>query len=299
MTLTVIDAPSNLGLRPPIPGSVPGCYKAGWALREAGIFDGIDVHSGGTVVPPRYEAAWSPGQGDRNAEAIAVFSEQLAGRVEAAVDQQRFVVVLGGDCSVFIGVCLGLRRRGRYGAVFVDGHSDFRHPGNAPAIGAAAGEDLAIVTGRGDSRLVNLGGSGPYLADTDVVVVGTRPDEQCEEELGELGVPVWSVERVRATGLDQSLRSVVSHLDGGHLDGIWLHLDVDVLDSTVMPAVDTPSSGGLTMEELGVTLQRIVAEPAVVGLDLCIFDPDLDPTGGYARALARTINTALVQREQS
>lgn len=61
------DAPSNLGLRPLVEGSVPGVYKAPWALREAGLLAGLDAREAGVAVPPRYEAAWSTGDGDRNA----------------------------------------------------------------------------------------------------------------------------------------------------------------------------------------------------------------------------------------
>jgi arginase len=72
---------------------------------------------------------------------------------------------------------LALKRTGRYGLVFIDAHSDFRHPGNSPEIGAAAGEDLAIVTGRGDHRLINLEGMGPYVQEEDVHIVGVRSND--------------------------------------------------------------------------------------------------------------------------
>ena len=53
-------------------------------------------------------------------------------------------MVLGGDCSILLGSALAMHRLGeavggRIGLVFVDGHSDFRHPGNASYVGAAAG----------------------------------------------------------------------------------------------------------------------------------------------------------------
>ena len=41
VVVKVLDAPSNLGLRPPVEGSVPGCYKAPWALRQAGLMRGV------------------------------------------------------------------------------------------------------------------------------------------------------------------------------------------------------------------------------------------------------------------
>ena len=161
--LVVFDAPSNLGLRPPEDGAVPGCYKLPWALRDRKLLGLIGADDGGSLIPPRYRAQWTPGEGDRNAEAIAAFSVDLANRLGTVIESGRQAVVLGGDCSILVGNMLALKRRGRYGLVFLDAHSDFRHPGNAPAIGAAAGEDLAIVTGRGDARLTDLEGFGPYV----------------------------------------------------------------------------------------------------------------------------------------
>lgn len=202
MPVTVVDAPSNLGLRPPLEGSVPGCYKAGWALRNAGLLTGLNVSDGGVVIPPRYESAWTPGDGDRNADAIAAYSYALADHLEPFLAGSNPLFVIGGDCSILIGECLALRRRGRYGLVFIDGHSDFRHPNNSPAIGTAAGEDLAIVTNRGDARITNLDGLGPLIDDRDIVVVGTRPDDEYAAELDALGVPVWSVPDLRQAGPD-------------------------------------------------------------------------------------------------
>jgi arginase len=72
-----------------------------------------------------------------------------------------------------------------------------------------------------------------------------------------------------------------------------VHLDVDILDPEVMPAVDSPDPGGVTMEELEIVVGRLLSDPAAVGIDICVFDPDLDPRGTYARDLADSLNAAL------
>jgi arginase len=291
--LRVIDSPSNLGLRPPTPGTVPGCYKLGWALREAGLLDRLVVEYLGTVIPPRYEAGWRPGDGDRNAEAIAAVSLRLADRLGTA-PAGSFTVVLGGDCSNMIGIMLGLSRHGRYGLAFLDGHDDFRHPGNSDTIGAAAGEDLAIVTGRGDERLRNIEGRSPYVATTDIAVAGVRandPDGDLDE-LRDLGIPTWTSEQIRsdASGL---ARRVIDHLSRPELDGFWIHLDVDILDESIMPAVDSPSADGIMPDHLAALLTPLAASPRCVGLDVSVFDPDLDPDGRHARTLVGVLEPVL------
>src|SRR5262249_40175371 len=136
------------------------------------LVEALRARDGGVVIPPRYHSTWQLGDGDRNAEAIATYSARLADVLTPAVDRRDLVIVLGGDCSILIGNMLALKRRGRYGLVFLDAHSDFRHPGNSQLIRAAAGEDLAIATGRGD----------------DVHVVGVRTDDEYLAELAALVV---------------------------------------------------------------------------------------------------------------
>jgi arginase len=291
--IVVLDAPSNLGLRPPREGSVPGCYKLGWALREAGLLADLDVKEAGVVVPPRYVADWGPGDGDRNAQAIAHYSIELADRLSTFISEDVFSVVLGGDCSILLGPMLALRRQGRHGLVFLDGHSDFRHPDNAEAIGAAAGEDLAIVTGRGDTRLTDLEGLGPSVRDDDVAAAGVRATDEHLEEMKSLDIEVLTVDDIRAVGIDETVNRLLDRVTTDEVDRFWIHLDVDILDTDVMPAVDTPTPGGLTVNQLTELLVLIVGHPKAAGIDIGIFDPDLDPDGDYARALAPMLNQAL------
>lgn len=83
-TAVVLDAPSNLGLRPPAPGTVPGCHKPAGALRDRGIVRRLGARDTGVV----------------NAAALAAYPVKPADRVERHVRAGEFPVVLGGDCSI-------------------------------------------------------------------------------------------------------------------------------------------------------------------------------------------------------
>src|SRR5262249_56724428 len=119
-----------------------------------------------------------------NAVAMSGYSRRL-GRL---LDAGRFPLVLGGDCSIVLGAALALNRPGRYGLAILDWHSDFRHLGNSPRVGASAGQDLALVTGRGQADLTDLDGRRPYVRDQDVAVVGIRDGDEALAELRGLGV---------------------------------------------------------------------------------------------------------------
>ncbi len=60
-----------------------------------------------------------------NANGIAAFTAELADALGPILDKREFPVLLGGDCSIVLGSLLALRRRGRFGLLFVDGHTDF------------------------------------------------------------------------------------------------------------------------------------------------------------------------------
>src|SRR3954454_4527248 len=115
-----------------------------------------------------------------NRVAMAGYTRSLAARIGSLLDDGSFPVVLGGDCSILLGAGVALKRRGRFGLAFVDGHLDFRHLGWAPAVGAVAGEDLAVVTGRAEPALAAIDGLGPYVADADVVALGEREGDPGE-----------------------------------------------------------------------------------------------------------------------
>lgn len=75
----------------------------------------------------------------RNQAAVLDHAERLARRVGSLLEEGERLLLLGGDCSVLLVTALGLRQRGRFGLVHVDGHTDFRHPGNSTAGGASRG----------------------------------------------------------------------------------------------------------------------------------------------------------------
>src|SRR6266567_4200284 len=252
----VVDAPSNLGLRPASPDTIPGCWRLPEALRREGIVARLAATDGGRVGPPAYTPDHDA-TGTRNGLAIAGYSVMLADRLGEVLDAGGFPVLLGGDCSILLGAMLALHRRGRYGLAFVDGHLDFRHPGNSAQLSAVAGEDLAVVTGRGPQPLADLEGRRPLVRDADVVALGHHDPD-----------PAWYQDVTTATA-------------------------ITVLDGELMPAVDSPEPGGLDYQELTTLLRALIASDLAVGVELTIFDPDLDRDGHLARELATVVVDSL------
>jgi arginase len=291
-SIAVVDAPSNLGLRPPGAGKEPGVRRLAATLRSRGIVSRLDALDGGRVAPPPYSPEVDPETTVMNGEAIRGFSVDLAGKVGAVLGEGHFPLVLGGDCSILVGNMLALRSFGRFGLVFIDGHLDFRHPGNSEVVGAAAGAELALVSGRGPERLTNIDGSKPLVRDEDAFALGEREDDPRTRDARETGIEVWDLSAVRQIGVGEAAARVVETLESNGVDGFWIHLDADVLDDALMPAVDSRQPDGLGYAELIELLRVLLRSDLAVGMQVTIFDPELDSTGEIADEFTSAIVAA-------
>ena len=291
----MVDAPSNLGLRPPRAGREPGVRRLAEALRDRGIVTRLEALEGGRVAPPPYSPDVDPETTVLNGEAVRKFALDLAEAVGAVLGDGHFPLVLGGDCSILVGNMLALRALGRFGLVFLDGHLDFRHPGNSEVVGAAAGAELALVSGRGPERLTNIHGWRPLVRDEDTFALGEREDDPDTRDARETGIEVWDLWAVREIGPGEAAARAVEILRANGVDGFWVHLDADVLDDKVMPAVDSRQPGGLSYAELIELLGVLLRSDLAVGMQVTIFDPELDPTGEIAEGFTSAVVAAFMR----
>jgi arginase len=239
-------------------------------------------------VPPPYSDYLRPVEGARNEEPVLGYSRALADRIVSATYGNRFGIVIGGDCSIVLGCLLAARKRlgGPVGLVYVDAHADFS-TARESATGSISGMALALATGRGHSPLVALAGKSPLVNDKRVALVGRRcATAACGQEALEtssiLDLPLTRCSLGAASDPSALALDRVASPD---VRGFWIHLDVDVLNPSVMPAVDSPEPGGPTLEELVNLLAPLVSHPLAVGLDLSIYDPALDADRSGARRL--------------
>jgi len=296
--LSILDAPSNLGLKPPSPGKEPGAKGMAGALRAHGVIDRLHAEDAGTVIPPAYNPMIDPGVNVRNARGIREYSLQLAERIEELLGQGRFPLVLGGDCSILLGSALALRERGRYGLLFVDGHADLLTPANSQSKGAA-GMDLALATGRGPDLLTDIDSKKPYIQPEDTIVFGYRQPPPGDTSLVAPQPPMgaFPLQSIQQTGIAESARKVVARLESAPTLGFWIHVDMDVLNTESMPAVDSPQTGGMTPEELSTLLQTAVHSERCAGIEITIYDPTLDPAGTGADLIVNILAKVFSRRD--
>ena len=294
----IIDAPSILGLRP------TGVQYVPEALKAAGLMKKLKAEYAGRVLSLPYNPQRDKSTLLLNPDTIRAFSLQLAEKVISVIHKKQFPIVLGGDCSILIGHLLALRQMGsssrsgdRYGLFFIDGHADFYQP-EASLTGEVADMDLAIVSGRGPDILTNIEGLKPLVLDQDVVVFGYRDREQAasygSQDVYETKMHVFDLQKVHTLGITHAASLAIEKLMKDDLAGFWIHLDVDVLDDAIMPAVDYRlDGGGLSFSDLSELLKIILGSGCAVGMDITIFNPLLDVDGSITRRFVSSIVAGL------
>lgn len=285
----IIEAPSILGLRP------TGTERLPDRLLSNGLAERIRARRAVRLETPPYDARRDPETATLNARAIAEWSPRLANAVDEVLRAGEFPLILGGDCSIVLGSTLALKRRGRYGLLFIDGHADFYQPDASPT-GEAADMDLALATGHGPKLLTDIEGRGPLVRDEDAVVFGFR-DAEDQVKYGSQPLPpamrAFDLATVRRLGTDEAARQAVAHVSRAELDGFFVHVDADCLDDAIMPAVDYHLPDGLAWHELERVLSTALASGRCVGLEVTIYNPTLDADGSAGRGLTDTLVAAL------
>ena len=278
-------------------GGTDGVAWAPKALRKAGLVDellriGSVVDRGDIPIPPTTSIR-DPDTHLIAGAALPPVIRSVREAVAASIGPGRFPLVLGGDCPVLLG-CLGpIDNPWASGLLFVDGHED-AWPADRSTTGEAADMELGWLLGVGVEDLPHdIRSEIPSLAPEAVIVLGARD----EVELAEAGVESIGdlVRIVRPAQIAATTRTVaeaaVAHLDAH--EPWWLHVDLDVLSTESLAAVDYPQAGGLDWQALTEITRRALASRAVLGWTVTIYNPDLDPSRQDADRIVRYIAEAL------
>ncbi|MFD2245597.1 arginase family protein [Pontibacter ruber] len=279
--VTIIEFPSNLGLKEPSPGHEPGVKKLPAWLRKYNFHELIAPVSTITVSPPNYSPDPDSETTVLNADALVAYAKEQAEVLGKVLAEDTFPLVLGGDCSIQIGSALALKQKGNYALFYLDGHTDFVEP-DFSQTGGAGGMAAAMVAGRGPEKLTNINGQLPYIQEAHVWCVGNREyDDDYENIIRNSQATYVPLSALRETGIANCVSSFLAMVEARQLDGFWIHVDVDVLDDAVMPAVDSRTPGGLSYSEFNELLYLLLSSPKATGLEITILDPELDTTGQY------------------
>lgn len=294
MDVGIIGAPVDLG------ADRRGVDMGPSAIRYAGLVDqlratGHAVQDFGNVQVPQPESADEGSTRLKYLQPIVGMAEDLCACIGDIVAQRKFPLTLGGDHSVSLGSVSGITAHRNVGIIWLDAHGDFNVPATSPS-GNIHGMVLAALAGKGDERLVDIGGRAPKVKPHNVALVGARELDAGERvNLQECGVRVFTMHEVDRIGLPNVIHLAVDRLDA-NLDGIHLSLDLDVVDPLQAPGVGTPVLGGLTYRETHLAMELLAETQRLVSMDVVEVNPILDNHNETARLAMEFILSALGKR---
>jgi arginase len=287
-TIGLLGVPTNSA------GTMGGVARAPATLREVGLVEALrqhaDVHDYGDVMLPDPSPERDPMTHLIDHHGLIAMVIRVRDAVTSILGDGHFPLVIGGDCPLLLGCLAAAKANERIGLLFVDGHEDAYLPAQS-STGEAADSELAFALGMADaSWSPELAAVLPLVAPPDVRLLGARDAGLLRAEgVASLGdrLPIVDGDRLSAEP-DVATAESVSLLP----DAWWFHLDLDVLSTEALPAIDYPQPGGLGWNELSVIVTKAMgANP--MGWDITIYNPDLDPGRIHARRIVRFIRSAI------
>ncbi|HVB70421.1 MAG TPA: agmatinase [Acidimicrobiales bacterium] len=248
----------------PHDGSRPSLALGVDPLVELGVVDLGDV-----VMPS--------GETDRSLAALEIRVAQVAA---AGV----LPVILGGDHTIALPDVTGVARHvgwGRVAVIHFDAHADTGDTQFGSLYGHGTPMRRLIESGacRGD-RFLQIGLRGYW------------PEPPTLEWMAARGMRSYEMSEVVARGLDDVLTEALA-IAADDCDGVFLSVDVDVVDPGAAPGTGTPEPGGLSARQLLDAVRRIAMESALVGMDVVEVSPPYDHAEITAYLANRVVLEAL------
>ena len=282
MNFGLIGVPSSAGAHG------PGQEKAPSALRTAGLLGalreaGLDVEDLGDLPVARF----APDRAERKRQSqsqVVKVARQVADAVASAVERELIPIVLGGDCTITLGVVAGLlRHQPDLGLIYFDGDADLTTPETTRS-GIFDSMGVAHMIGAGDPDLAHIGPRFPLLEQDRIILFGFHPYEIEPDESRVLAsspmakYPVTSMDG-RPVELAAQARARLEE----RARAIAVHFDVDVMDSAEIPLADWPHYDALSFGDAMRCLSVFVGSPKLAALVVTEINPDHDPDGLLVR----------------
>lgn len=296
--ITIFEFPFNLGLKKKEHETEPGVRKLPDWLRQFDFHKEINPSAVLRLETPEYKMELDAESGVLNADAVIDYAQKQADFILNNYQKDAFNIMLGGDCSILIGTSLALKKLGNFGLFYLDGHTDFIPP-HLSGTAAAAGMDLAIITGTGHGKLTDIQGLKPYFLEENIFCAGNAEtdDEEYVDQIIHSDIHYFDLPHLRQNGFGKTAGDFLKMIENKNLDGFFIHLDVDVLKDELMPAVDSRMEEGIDYENLSEILKPLLYSPLCFGIEITILDPDYDQDGTYTKLFVKNIIQLIKNKE--
>lgn len=287
--IQIISAPSILGLKP------TGVQDLAAKLLSSGLAE--ELHSADHIhhvqtLNHLYNETRDTETQCLNPELIKKFSLNFQKSISEVINNKLFPVVLGGDCSILLGIMPALKKKGTFGLIFIDAHGDFYLPEQSTT-GEVADMDLAIVTGRGPDVLTDMDNLKPYVKDENVIHIAQRDWEETKKfgshDIRDTKINCIPMDHIEHVGIEDATSTALQYLQNLKTEGFWIHFDLDALSDDINPAVDYRLPGGLTFQQSERLIRSVLLTGKIVGMSVTIFNPRLDADGTIANNITESL----------
>ncbi len=296
-TIALIGVPSSAGAH------WPGQEKTPQFLRNAGLVArlesaGLAVIDYGDLPLLRFHPD-PQHRHQQNLAAVVDVSRRVADRVDTALQRGALPLVIGGDCTIGLGVIAGyLRHEQNLGLLYFDGHVDLNTPATSTS-GILDSMGVAHMIGEPGTAddLSHLGGRFPLMPVDQIVLFAYNPGEINASERDLLAQHLWlhfPLSSVQANVRHAAAEAV--KLLEKRAERFVVHFDVDVIDFTDLPIADVPQfSRGLMFQDAMACLSVFASSPKFGGLTVTEFNPDhTDQEGLLAVTFLENLARSLV-----
>jgi arginase len=291
-SLYVLGVPFNSAARAGGVALAPDALRGCGMVRALQTALRVPVVDRGDVMLERGSAIRDPSSGIIAPDALAAMIRSTRAEVGRILAERGMPLVIGGDCPVLIGCLAGVGPAAPPGLVFVDGHED-AWPPRASTTGEAADMELGFLLGRAlDGLPPELVREVPRIRPHRIAALGPRDaGDPAEADVPSISDEVLVLSPA-AIAKNPARIGTASAERAGANGSWWLHVDLDVLDTRSLAAVDYPQPGGLDWTELTALTRHAVRVPGLIGMDVTIYNPDLDRGGdGAMRIVEFLVNT--------
>ncbi|MEU7864307.1 arginase family protein [Nonomuraea sp. NPDC049141] len=278
-------------------GTRRGEIDAPGSFRRAGLVNELDAVDFGDLPVVVTDSRRDPSAGIIGYHQIVTGTGLIADAVSSALLAGWRPFLLGGCCSILPGALTGLRRHtGPAKLIFIDGHLDLFTPRDTRT-GEVAGMALAIVTGYAAETASALAGPAPLVEPGDVLAIGDADGARRQaSNAAEAATAIPDARVLDATSIHSMGAEAMAERTAALIDRegmpFWLHLDVDVLDEKVMPAVSFPVSTGIGYSEAEVLLRALGRDARLIGVSVAGFNARRDPQEESARRMTKLLGSA-------
>jgi arginase len=282
---TILGVPVDSGGKP------GGCELSPMVLRQHGLALAVNARGDLNDLPVRIAGTRDAKSGVVGYASVLQMTSKVREEVRGMLDRGDRPLLVGGCCSFLMGAIAGARDvYERVGLAYIDGHLDL-YDGRTSPTGDCADMPFAFLMGLAPPELAQVMGTSHPIDLCDAALLGYRDAEDARSKGSvmpeALGLGLYLADD--AAVISRTPSSVGEFVRQRMEEGpsrFWIHLDFDVLNDKVFPAVDYLSPGGLNWSQLIDLMRPLVASDALIGISLACYNPDRDPDHRCASAAA-------------